>query len=350
MKQYNEKPSKLTNLGEDVLGASRHHFDTYENPEAKATKERAKALKNGLSELKNNTQRDLNQDNFKAKIRFYEFNKTILKIPSYTGPKEGTKEDMKELRTHIVTTLKGSEYDECGKAYNRLARVLSKVEYYVRSLEDALEYFAPKKAVNSFKEMNGVRAVWDMDTSISQETIDYLRSTVRAVQYGNSLTEKERTYCAQNLAESLIVLNKYFPLPLKELAFSFGARGKAGSVAHYEPKSNVLAFNRGIDGAFIHELGHAIDYKLGKISEKMPWEYRSKYQDKLRAAKVSSNDMKYYRKPTEIFARLFEVYCRKNISELSAFMQVTYNQDVMPELNEEIENWMKETLEKLKEV
>jgi len=37
-KQYNEKPNKYTNLGSDILGAKRHHFDTYEETVKKRKK------------------------------------------------------------------------------------------------------------------------------------------------------------------------------------------------------------------------------------------------------------------------------------------------------------------------
>jgi hypothetical protein len=159
------------------------------------------------------------------------------------------------------------------------------------------------------------------------------------------LTEKERIFCAESLIVSIKEINQHFAIDFKSLGFSFGARGKAGSIAHYEDSLKVIAFNRGWSGALIHELGHAIDYKLNMASQDMPLSIRRKYEQRLRDSK---NEfvlafLPYYMTRTEIFARMFERYCLS--LSLSAFSLTAKSDLVLPELDEEAMTWFKEQIQ-----
>lgn len=348
-KMINEKPSKLSNLGQEVIGAKRHHFDTYDNPEKRAEKERAKKQKDNRKNLKQDAIRALDDTNFKEILLGYEMSLTLEKIPSYEGKRDGSKESLNDLMVH-VKSLRGSDknFNTYADAFNRLSRKLSKIRYYIRSLDDAKKYLGPKTK-ESFKEFNGTEKPWALDGDFDQSCVETLKVTCRAIQFGNSLTLKEREYCLKNLHDSIELLNKHFNFNFKDLAFSFGARGKAGSIAHYQDSQKVLAFNRGWIGAFIHELGHAVDYSLGKISyTSMPWDIRKNYREKLdKIPNTSRGERSYYLCEKEIFARLFEVYLRDLIPEMNDFMQVTFSSDVMPDLDEASKQWIENALKPL---
>lgn len=57
---YNAKPTNISNIGEDLAGAKRHHFDTYENPEQKKKRQETnKKLKQVKEEGSKNDLPDL---------------------------------------------------------------------------------------------------------------------------------------------------------------------------------------------------------------------------------------------------------------------------------------------------
>jgi hypothetical protein len=232
------------------------------------------------------------------------------------------------------------------KAFNALISKHRKIRY-LRS-EQMAEYFQPKSR-EAFTEYNGKKTDWHTTTKAFD--IKLLDGMVKAVQFGNSVPDSERVYCALNLAESILILRKYFTFDFASIGFAYGARGRAGSIAHYQDSAKVLAFNRHWDGALIHELGHAIDYHLGRlvgystISRCMPYEIRSAYGAKLRKIEnLSSKRRAYYMKPTEIFARMFEVYCEANIPELTPFMLSVFDRATLPDMDETTTEWLNETM------
>lgn len=353
MKMLNEKPSKLSNIGQDVLGACRHHFDTYNNPEARAAKEKVKAEKDNRKALKFDAIKALNDlenaEKYQAILCAYEMSLALEKIKGFEGLKDGTRAAVLELRDYVrslrATMTNRVTFNDYVKVFNRVQKTIMRIEYYVNSLEKAQEYLATKTK-ESFKEFNGVKKSWALGAGeFLPSCTEALEKKTRAVQFGNSLTVNEREYCLKNLNDSIDLIGTLYSFDFKSMAFSFGARGKAGSIAHYQDSQKILAFNRGWSGAFAHELGHAVDYALGKVSNTMPTEIRSAYRKKLAHHKIDNT--RYYMTPTEIFARLFEVYLRSLIPDISEFIQVTFDENVMPELDVVSHEWIKSVLRSL---
>lgn len=337
MKQYNEKPSAIKNIGEDILGAKRHNFDTYENPELKAEKETKKRVKKQACALKTIAISLLNETNFKQVILDYEFNKTLSFFVNSGIKNCYNKENVVALKAYVIQ----NKTNETVKAFNKLVRQCSKINWNIRTLEDAKKYFEKRKT-EPFTELNGIKKQWELTTKFDSSVTKQLESSVKAVQFGNSIPDAEREYCSTKLAESIVILKKYFAFDFKNIAFSYGARGLPRSIAHYQDSEKVLAFNRGWDGAMIHELGHAIDYALCMKSRELPNEVYSKYRAQLIRHEVKNQ--KYYLCKKEIFARLFEQYCIATIPELTEFMQFTFDSHVMPKLDQCAIEFMATTL------
>lgn len=343
MKHYNAKPSKFSNLGEDITGAARHRNDTYESHEVAREKAFRKKSKSNVKELLNEYKTKFTQamhestEAGRAVLLEYEFKKTMLSCELLTDSKITSKE---ELRALVLATENREQREVLRKAFNALNRKLHKIKYRIRPIELS-KYFEPKTR-EAFTEFNGVKTEWNT----SNESFDSKRLSelVKAVQFGNSIPDSERVYCGENLIKSIDLLKKHFNFDFKSIGFAFGARGKAGSIAHYQDSAKVLQFNRHWDGALIHELGHAIDYALGLPSHNLPYEIRSKYREKIRG-KVTNTS--YYMKNVEIFARLFEAFCEKHIPELTPFMFVAFDRTTLPELDQESEDWMCNALESI---
>lgn len=95
---------------------------------------------------------------------------------------------------------------------------------------------------------------------------------LRAIQYGNSVTLKDRqrwlnqTFDAlADMADVLKMKRKWLGLSHegRSLALAIGARGIGNSNAHYEPLHKIInqTYRNGA-GVIAHEMGHAIDHRL----------------------------------------------------------------------------------------
>ena len=358
-KFYNARPASITNLGADVHGAARHHRDTYENPEAVKQKAQVKAAKKSLESLKAETIASLTPENFAQAINLFEVKRLIIENPllipwefdwTLTTYKSVLTDCRNRLQGDLRKTAKAKEFNLMVTRYNRTRKQVSRNEYYLK-YEEALKYFEPK-AKKGFYESNGKTTAWRFETDkpANAETLAFLAHNLKALQFGNSVPDVERIYCAENLAECLRLLDTVFDYEWEKLAVSFGARGSAKGVAHYEPVCHMVAINRHNEGSLGHEIGHAFDYSLGKISDKMPFEIRKKYRAKLQAHPLLRLNLDYYMKNTEIFARLFEQVIVKYIPDCPEFLQFKANQADWPEFDQEAQDFMRECLKKFLKV
>lgn len=342
MKQFNEKPSKHSNLGQDIKGAARHHRDTYETPEelrAKAFKKQStQDLKALESEYKAKLQEALtsNPESAKAVLIEYEFKKAVTGCDLLKDFQGST---LADLRALALSTTEPQTRELLRKKFNSLNTKCHKIKYRIRQFELA-QYFEPKTR-NSFTEINGRKTDWALESSANiSEAKAHLNQAVNAVQFGNSVPDAEREYCLQNLSESIKLLSQHLDINFQSLGFSFGARGKAGSIATYQDSLKVIAINRHWDGALVHEIGHAVDYQLGLISSELPRTLINKYSEKL----GNNFNNRYYMGRKEIFARLFEQWVKVSIPEISSFAQFTFDESVMPELCPDALAFMNEAL------
>lgn len=91
-------------------------------------------------------------------------------------------------------------------------------------------------------------------------------ANVRAVQFGNSVTDDEREYHLKHVVEAFKDMAEVLGMDEKDvtikgrLALAIGARGKSHAMAHYEPLSTIINLTRasGI-GCLAHEWGHFLD-------------------------------------------------------------------------------------------
>lgn len=95
---------------------------------------------------------------------------------------------------------------------------------------------------------------------------------MRAVQYGNSMTDAEREYHTKKTAESFSDLADALQLPLKQVSFNgrlgmaFGARGRSKAMAHYEPDKKVINLTRNSGyGTIAHEWMHFVDNVVHQV-------------------------------------------------------------------------------------
>lgn len=203
---------------------------------------------------------------------------------------------------------------------------------------------------------------------------------LKGYQFGNWVTNEDRFNYLAALGICLFDLNKVLKfkdnnLGLdKNLGVAFGARGRKGALAHYEPATNIINITRYKDadrfvkqlskevrfvhsggvGAFAHEYGHFLDYFFGSRIEpdnkyfslsngsstnrtridydKKKYPMRNLVEDILEKSYWSSNkkdesmfykrirkfsEKPYFVERTEIIARLFEQYVGYKLKQLN---------------------------------
>lgn len=91
---------------------------------------------------------------------------------------------------------------------------------------------------------------------------------LKGFEFGNWVTQEERNEYAtsikttlEHLKQILKTENVGFDL---QIGIAFGARGRRGALAHYEPCLNMINITRQKGaGSLAHEYGHALDYNFG---------------------------------------------------------------------------------------
>lgn len=142
---------------------------------------------------------------------------------------------------------------------------------------------------------------------VAKSVVEYFKEYGINARFGKSVTDSEREFCLVETFNTLVTLNILnFDLDFRGYTFGFGARGKAGSVAHFEPSTKVIQINRHRNGALIHEIGHAIDFKYS-LMRKIPDSIFINYGKKIEAIENMPREHKrYLQDPREVTARAIE--------------------------------------------
>ena len=335
---YNAKPSQIGNLGADVTGAKRMNFDTYENPQEKAKR---KAQSKELKGLKEKLKDELFQDQpdtdelialvsqiFKQRFSV-DINDSDAVADWRNSLDLGCKDSVKEFNVMIGSL-------------NRTRRDIQrlKADYYSKfQIERMRKRY---KAKSQFTENTGAKLDWSSLEVVKgiDNASKFLEENSRAVQFGNSVTDKERLAILDQLSQFITKWqgdNIFGKTNLKGLAWSFGARGKRGSVAYYQPGQRLISVNRHNIGSIVHEIGHHIDHENNLISSRISAETVREYRKLLKEQGVKdAKSLNYYCDRKEIFARAFEAYCYKVKAGFSSFAQC--GDAYLPELSDELIN------------
>lgn len=339
---YNAKPSRITNLGLDVSGAKRMNFDTYESD---AEREKRKQGNRDLKAVKEAIKSEILADSVSAERLIQLYAKQFNLLHGFSPLDLDGGKIISEKRQQAKTREEISEFNKMVRAYNQFFRIERRFkyrfEYEVRKLRAK---YQPK---NSFTEQSGKTFDWKKFDSSENDIagkIEYLNENAKAVQFGNSVSDKERGYILIELTKFLKhwgTIESLKDINLKPLAWSFGARGQTGSVAYYKSTQTLISVNRNNIGSLIHEIGHYIDDVRGHISRKISYETVIKYRDAIKSG-LDTKSLGYYCKKEEIFARAFEAYCLKICAGFSEFAQ--FGTDYLPELNDDLMNTLGEAL------
>lgn len=171
------------------------------------------------------------------------------------------------------------------------------------------------------------------------------RYNLKGFEFGNWLNNDERydrvLACEDSLAELAKIMGTKNLGMNCLVGIAFGARGSKGALAHYEPGFNMINITKEKgDGCLAHEYGHALDYNIGRYYDQhKEYNYLSGGRSVSTFLKdniggtirnnmnvvvdVAANMLKdrlaeypdYWKRRTEIFARLFEQYCAYKLKQ-----------------------------------
>lgn len=331
---YNAKPSNISNIGHDVAGAKRMNFDTYETT---AEREARKSTNKNKKQFK---------EAFKDAVLTANRGKLLMLLHTRFLADHGFAVDSPDAHAIIMERRKTAtnesgrrEFNGLVNDYNRTNREIRKItrsDYSFRCyVETASRRYQPK---DSFVDETGSRFDWkkfEANSDIASH-LEFLKLNTSAVQFGNSVSDKERAYISQELAKFLKdwqVVEGLNNISLSSLNWSFGARGKTGSVAYYQQSGNIISVNRNNIGSLIHEVGHFLDANAYTVSRNISHTTVGRYADTL-PLELTPKQRGYYCSRSEIFARAFEAYCYKIYAGFSPFAQS--GKDLLPELDDEL--------------
>lgn len=269
---YNSRPSKFENIGEDLVGAKRHQFNTYTDEEQKKREiqKRKRVNTKYLQDLRDLVIESKDKKAFLLLIslRFinnqcpqeletlFPLNKILENLDDYNVVANNI---ICENSENINALPWGEEKTKALNAVRRYLREMRRVQYY--SIEWLIKKYQKKSSKKSELTQVGERRSWNKEVELSDEEKNAVASSFKAIQFGNSVSDKERKYILKELFLNLDKIKKSFPrIDFKELSLCFGSRGKAGSVAFFSPELNVIQVNRNRIGSLVHELAHASDF------------------------------------------------------------------------------------------
>lgn len=333
---YNAKPSNITNLGADISGAKRMNFDTYETSEQKETRKRKNASDKALKEaLKLAILADIPDRKLIASLICQQFESDF----GFSCNAENARAIIMERRKLAIDKDTRSAFNKLVTRFNRARKDICRNEsdyYFKRYIETARKRYAPKA---SFIGQSGTRFDWklfqDTEGGNLEMSIYYLKDYTNAVQFGNSVSDKERAYIIKELSKFIQMWKLGFTAhaDIQAVNWSFGARGNGQSVAFFEPSRKVISMNRDNIGSLVHELGHFLDDKAGDVSRKISWSTVQAYEKTL-PEYIQGKERQYYCSKVEIFARAFEAYCFSKNAGFPRFAQC--GKAYLPELNDEL--------------
>lgn len=304
-KQYNERTSKFMNIGDDVDGAHRHRY----SEEKVAKRATDKARKEKLAFLKSEFLINLsNPDTLKESHRFYQVSVLIAEWGfagfNYTG-------DNSNDSLIAFTRQNMRSTNPVRKLYNKFTNNVWKARH-CRTREDFTALYESKnqnRKAPKIGEIVGYVGKWQNPIPLreaAEKTLLYFKECEINIQFGKSVTDSEREFCLIETFHTLLRLKELnFNLDFRGYTFGFGARGKAGSVAHFEPSTKVIQINRHRNGALVHEIGHAIDFKYG-LMWKFPDSIFINYGKKIEATDMPEMHKRYLQDPREVTARAIE--------------------------------------------
>lgn len=178
--------------------------------------------------------------------------------------------EMEDLTWRVCKVYAGSySWEEIPYATEQeaLAAALDAISKYEAAPPRSKRIPIPQRPVAKDVQRTGPDWRQGKDIGTEQLMTEY---RLRAVQFGESLSQKERQQwlneafdALADLADICGIPRTWIGLGQPGLAIAFGARGRSNAMAHFEPSLRVINLTRRRGaGSLAHEWGHALDNRL----------------------------------------------------------------------------------------
>ena len=172
-----------------------------------------------------------------------------------------------ELMMHYGKEAHGDGFADSGDYYDRVLDVIEG-KSIPKAFDKSKANQDPVKLTEIYglqkEKRKGGRMVRTTTGQKSQKVLKDIG--VADIQYGNSMPDDEREHHTARAAEAFVDLADVLGVPDKsigagKLGLAFGARGRAGMLAHFEPSQNVINMTRANGaGSLAHEWAHFADW------------------------------------------------------------------------------------------
>ena len=164
---YNAKPSKISNIGQDVAGAKRMNYDTYETEEQKEVKRQKRAVNKRLKIVKAQLKEELAKEQ-PCYSYLLDYLKALFRASyNFDCDHEDADKQIATRRAEAIENGTGKEFNKMIRAYNKLrkdVRYLNSENYRKYHIKDLKKRY---KARNGFIEKNGQYFDWKSFESVS---------------------------------------------------------------------------------------------------------------------------------------------------------------------------------------
>ena len=171
-----------------------------------------------------------------------------------------------------------------------------------------------------FKESGHVARAFETKKNIPEKTVKAMEESEFNEYFGYvEFDEDVDLEKVSEIAKEFIAFKEtYLPgADVKDNQIRFRRLGKHKALGLYYPSLKCLCVDINAPSSLIHEFGHLLDYKYEELSSKFNFYAVRKRYEKVVDAAMGDNERwngntkynkSYYLRPTEIFARSFEIY------------------------------------------
>lgn len=291
-----------------------------------------------------------------------DFSDIVEVVKKMIEPKEGG--EAADLTSNISVFRRGAEYII---AYKKGSRFFEFETF--QSRDEALANYRNKEKLQEYADQLQEGVDFDRNTFRNQENREvkreYRKGDVsadtfmqefgfRGVEFGNWVNQVERQQRLNSAYDALKDLALTIGIPERaislngELGFAFGARGKKGAAAHYEPDKIVINITKEQGaGTIAHEWWHALDNYLARkggdtlsyLTDTLRYErpeVRDAFYELIQTIKKNGvyersrkadqyKGHRYFTNRTELGARAFEVYVATKLAEKNQYNDFLVN-------------------------
>lgn len=238
----------------------------------------------------------------------------------------------------------GYRWPDSNKIYDTELMELLKGLFFIVAEEKTEQ----TKTLGYYESLTGEHAKsYQLKRAIPKRVLNAMKQSLFNKYFGFVEFDDETDIAkAEEIAKEFMALKETYlkDIDSSENAIRFRKLGNHKALGLYYPSVKCLCVDIRSPESLVHEYGHLIDYTNGSLSEKKDFrEIKQHYVQYLHAQMEKNKTAKslmegktkynfdYYSRPTEIFARCFELYIGKVLGVRNSIVPITFSDMIYPQ-------------------